>query len=83
MNANDLLELLVYSIQVTLKYNFLNYTKVEKEYRPYITIEPSDHNDNFGPEFFDFENINVVTIKDGFKGNIILKFLMMKVSLFI
>ena len=73
INANDLLFRYVHAIQVPLKYNFLNYTIVEKEYRPYITIEPSDHNTDVGPEFFDFENINVVTIRDGFKGEYNLK----------
>ena len=72
LNANDLLYHLVHVINVPKKYNFLTYT-VEKEYSQYITIEPSDHNIRVGPEFFDFDNINVVTIRDGFKGEYALK----------
>ena len=71
-NANDLLYNLVHTIRKPLSYNFLNYT-VEEELKPYITIVPSDHNINVAPEFFDFENINVVTIRDGFKGEYSLK----------
>ena len=67
ISANDLLYRLVHTIQAPLKYNFLKY-KIEKEYEPYIKIRPSDHNIEVAPEFFDFENINVVTIRDGFKG---------------
>ena len=67
INANDLLHNLVHAIKAPLKYNFLNFI-VQKEYAAYITILPSDHNINVPPEFFDFENINVVTIRDGFKG---------------
>ena len=67
INANDLLYNLVHTIQVPIKYNFLKFT-VQQEYAKYITILPSDHNVEVAPEFFDFENINVVTIRDGFKG---------------
>ena len=66
------LEALVHTIRKPLKYNFLNYI-VEDKYKQYITIEPSDHNIEVAPEFFDFENINVVTIRDGFKGEYNLK----------
>ena len=67
ISANDLLHRLVHTIQAPLKYNFLKYS-VEKDYEKYIIIRPSDHNIEVAPEFFDFENINVVTIRDGFKG---------------
>jgi hypothetical protein len=67
INANDLLYRYVHTIQAPKKYNFLKYT-VDKDYQKYIQIRPSDHNIEVAPEFFDFENINVVTIRDGFKG---------------
>ena len=67
ISANDLLNKIAHTIQLPLKYNFLKYY-VDKQYQPYIKIKPSDHNIEVAPEFFDFENINVVTIRDGFKG---------------
>ena len=47
------LEALVHTIRKPLKYKFLNYI-VEDKYKQYITIEPSDHNIEVAPEFFDF-----------------------------
>ena len=67
LNANDYLFNIVHAIRVPIEYNFMNYV-IEKEYQPYISIGPSGHNVEVAPEFFDFENINVVTIRDGFKG---------------
>lgn len=72
ISANDLLERIVHTIREPKKYNFLQYV-VEDKYKEYITIVPSDHNLEVAPEFFDFENINVVTIRDGFKGEYNLK----------
>ena len=66
-NSYQLLHGLVHAIQLPLEYRFLNYI-IEEPYKEYITIKPSDHNIEVSPEFFDFENINVVTIRDGFKG---------------
>ena len=67
ISANDLLNRIVHTIRLPLKYNFLKYS-VDSQYKSYIKIKPSDHNIEVAPEFFDFENINVVTIRDGFKG---------------
>ena len=67
LNAYDLLHNYVHSIQLPTAYNFLKW-KVEEEYKDYIEIKPSGHNIDVAPEFFDFENINLVTIRDGFKG---------------
>ena len=67
ISAYDLLERRVHAIRAPTKYNFLKYS-VNKEYEQYLSIAPSDHNIEVAPEFFDFENINVVTIRDGFKG---------------
>jgi hypothetical protein len=57
----------VHTIQAPKEYRFLKIT-VADDYKNYIQIRPSDHNIEVAPEFFDFENINVVTIRDGFKG---------------
>ena len=67
ISANDLLSKTVHTIQAPKEYRFLKYT-VDEDYKNYIQIRPSDHNLEVAPEFFDFENINVVTIRDGFKG---------------
>ena len=67
LNAEDLLYRYVHAIQLPTAYNFLKW-KVEEEYKDYIEIKPSGHNIDVAPEFFDFENINLVTIRDGFKG---------------
>ena len=67
ISAYDLLEKATHTIRAPTKYNFLKYS-VDEEYKPYIKIAPSSHNIEVAPEFFDFQNINVVTIRDGFKG---------------
>ena len=67
ISANDLLSKKVHTIQAPKEYRFLKIT-VADDYKNYIQIRPSDHNIEVAPEFFDFENINVVTIRDGFKG---------------
>ena len=67
LNGDDLLYRIAHSIKIPLEYRFLKY-EVEKEYSKYISIKPSDHNRNVLPEFFDFQNINIATIRDGFKG---------------
>ena len=68
LNANDFLYSITHSIQKPLKYNFME-VEVPEEIKNYITIEPSDHNIEVAPQFFDFQSINVVTIKDGFEGS--------------
>ena len=72
ISANDLLMGLVHSIQKPLSYNFLK-IEIPTEIEQHIHIEPSDHNLQTAPQFFDFENINIVTIRDGFEGNYFLK----------
>ena len=57
----------VHSVQLPTKYNFLE-LEIPEPLQEYIEIEPSDHNKDVSPQFFDFECINVVTIRDGFKG---------------
>ena len=71
-NAYDLLFNLVHAVRKPTSYNFLKYI-IDEDLKKYITVEPSDHNINVPPEFFDFENINIATIRDGFKGEYALK----------
>ncbi len=68
ISANDLLFRLVHSIQKPLAYNFM-ILNIPDEIKPYIDIVPSDHNIDVAPQFFDFMNINVVQIRDGYKGD--------------
>jgi len=56
------------NIQAPLKYNFIE-PVIPEEIKPYITLKCSDHNIDVAPQFFDFTNINVVTIRDAFEGN--------------
>ncbi len=67
LNAQDLMKKIVHTIQEPLSYNFLEYI-IEDRYKKYISIKPSNHNLEVAPEFFDFGFVNVVTIRDGFKG---------------
>ena len=68
INGNDLLMGEVHTIKAPLKYNFMK-LNIPKEIEPYITIQASDHNIDVAPEFFDFQNINVATIRDSFEGD--------------
>ena len=68
LNAHDFLYSITHSIQKPLSYNFME-VEVPEQIKDYITIEPSDHNIDVAPQFFDFQSINVVTIKDGFEGS--------------
>ena len=71
-DSADLMKKFTHTVQEPKKYNFLNIT-IDDLYSKYITIEPSDHNIDVPPEFFDFQNINVVSIIDSFKGEYYLK----------
>lgn len=68
INADDLLKGIVHTIQKPIAYNFLT-LEIPDEFKDFIKIEPSDHNIQTAPQFFDFQNINVVTIRDGFEGD--------------
>jgi len=68
INADDLMRGAKHSIQAPLKYNFMNLA-VPSELSNYVQIIPSTHNIEVAPLFFDFQNINVATIRDGFKGD--------------
>ena len=68
VSAFELMKNIIRTILVPTKYNFLKLT-VPEEIKNYITIVPSDHNADIAPHFFDFQNINVVSIRDGFEGS--------------
>ena len=57
----------IHSVQVPKEYNFLE-LEIPEPIKDYVEIVPSDHNKDLLPQFFDFQCINVVTIRDGFKG---------------
>lgn len=68
ISGNDLLSGFVHSIQLPTAYNFLSFsTPDEPDLLPHLNITPSSSVLGRAPLFFDFENINVVTIRDGFK----------------
>ena len=69
---DELLKNKINTIKNIISYNFLNYS-FEEDLKKYISISPSDHINNVASEFFDFKNINVATIRDGFKGEYYLK----------
>lgn len=68
INANDLLYRHKHAIQAPLKYNFM-ILDIPQDIEPYVTMIPSDHNIQVAPLFFDFQNINVASIRDGYKAD--------------
>jgi hypothetical protein len=68
----DRLESVTSSIRVASEYRFLRF-EMDERIRPYIQIEPWTENQGIEPVFFDLENINVVTVRDGFEGNYYVK----------
>ena len=64
---NTLMKDKIHAVQVPTKYNFLK-LDIPEPIRDYIEIIPSNHNENVTAQFFDFECINLVTIRDGYKG---------------
>ena len=64
---NQLMKEKVHSVRIPKEYKFLE-LDIPEPIKNYIEIVPSDHNQNVSAQFFDFEGINVVTIRDGFKG---------------
>ena len=67
MNANDLLFETTHTIQKPISYNFM-ILSIPPELAPYVNITPATNNLEVAPMFFDFQSINVVTIRDGFEG---------------
>ena len=68
VSGYELMQNVIRNIKVPKKYNFIKLT-IPDEIKNYIDIVPSDHNADVAPMFFDFQTINVVTIRDGFEGS--------------
>ena len=68
VSGYELMQNIIRNIKVPIKYNFIKLT-IPDEIKNYIDIVPSDHNADAAPMFFDFQTINVVTIRDGFEGS--------------
>ena len=65
--SDKLMKDIIHSVKVPKEYKFME-LEIPDEIKEYIEIVPSDHNSNVDSQFFDFQSINVVTIKDGFQG---------------
>ena len=68
LNADALMYHYKHSIKKPTAYNFLIYN-IPDNLKPFITITPADHVLDVAPQFFDFLNINVVQIRDGYKAD--------------
>jgi hypothetical protein len=66
IDPNTLMKEKIHAVRVPKAYNFLE-LEIPEPIRDFIDIIPSDHNQNVSAQFFDFECINLVTIRDGFK----------------
>ncbi|MEI8360908.1 MAG: hypothetical protein WCG01_02175 [bacterium] len=67
ISANDLLSKTKHAIKQPTSFNFLNFA-IPLEISDYVQIMPSTHNVGTPGILFDFDNINVTTIRDGYKG---------------
>ena len=68
LSGMDLFFSIVRAIRAPQEYNFMT-LNIPEAIKEYITIKPSTHNLELPPQVFDFQNINVVSIKDGFEGD--------------
>jgi len=68
INSNDLMYNLKHTLMYPDKYNFMD-IEVPDDLKQYITYEPCQDVVGIAPLFFDFDNINVATIRDGWKGD--------------
>ncbi|KAH3732381.1 hypothetical protein Pelo_16786 [Pelomyxa schiedti] len=68
INSNDLMYNLKHTLMYPSKYNFMDLV-IPEDLKPYITYEPCQDVVGIAPLFFDFDNINVATIRDGWKGD--------------
>ena len=62
----------LHTIQIPNEYKFLK-LNIPPEIVKYINITASDHNADVAPQFFDFQTINVVSIRDSFEGSFFYK----------
>ena len=67
IKSDELMKKFIHSVKAPIKYNFLE-LDIPEQIEDYVEIIPSDHNKDVESQFFDFQSINVVTIRDGFQG---------------
>jgi len=68
INADDLMKGILRTLRRPDAYNFLDF-QIPENLKPYISIYPCPDVVGVAPLFFDFDSINVVTIRDGWKGD--------------
>jgi len=68
INADDLMKGIVHALRVPDAYNFLKF-EIPDDIKDYIKIYPCPSVVGIAGLFFDFDSINVVTIRDGWKGD--------------
>ncbi|MDD4530307.1 MAG: hypothetical protein PHO80_02015, partial [Candidatus Gracilibacteria bacterium] len=68
LNAMDITNKVARNVLHPDKINFLNF-EIPEEIKNYVTLVPSDANIMTPGTFFDFDFVNVTTIRDGFKGS--------------
>ncbi|KAJ3426543.1 hypothetical protein M0812_26109 [Anaeramoeba flamelloides] len=66
ISGNDLLHGICHNLKQPTKYLFMT-VDIPDELEDYIEIKPSEHALEIAATFFDFESVNVVTVRDGFK----------------
>lgn len=66
LNATDIMNKVARNVLKPDKFNFLEFV-IPDEIKDYVTIKPSDANMMTPGTFFDFDFVNVTTIRDGFK----------------
>lgn len=74
LNWTDIMSKVARNVLHPKKFNFLNIT-IPDEIKDYVTIKPSDANIMTPWTFFDFDFVNVTTIRDWFKGSYFLDIL--------
>ena len=68
INSDDKMKQIVHALREPNEYNFLQ-VEIPAELKPYVTIKPCKDVVGIAGLFFDFDSINVVTIRDGWKGD--------------
>jgi len=68
INSDDLMKGIVHALREPQSYNFLKF-EIPDDLKDYIEITPCTDVVGIAPLFFDFDSINVVTIRDGWKGD--------------
>lgn len=65
--AEDRLDKVALRVYDPSEYRFMRIEAEDPELRPYVSVVPWRKTKYMVPEFFDFENINVPTVRDGYK----------------